>query len=167
MTPVEGWTEGRFNAFITSVLRAGMRKFPNKWKALEAACTGQGLNAATGRKAKLYKCASCGKLFVAKNVEVDHIAPVVDPVMGFTTWDSYIERLFCTTDNLQVLDKTCHKQKTSIEKSLRSPKKRSNSLLKESISTSSKPSRKSSRVKKDIRSGQSLTRKRKPTSGAG
>lgn len=119
------WTEGRYNSFITSVLRAGVRKWPNKWKALELACSGPGINEATGRKAKLYTCASCARLFTAKGVEVDHIEPVVDPKTGFTTWDNYISRLFCSTDNLQVLCKPCHKLKTLSEKKSRtSPAKK-------------------------------------------
>lgn len=119
MNPVDDWTEGRFNAFIVSVLRGGMRRFPNKWRALEAALYGSGINETTGRKAKLYTCASCAKLFTAKAIEIDHIEPVVNPVTGFTTWDDYISRLFCPTYNLQALCKPCHKQKTKEEKSLR------------------------------------------------
>lgn len=118
-SPVEGWTEGRFNSFIVSTLRAGVRRFPNKWKALEAAAHGVGLNEATGRKAKLYFCNHCAKLFTAKHIQIDHITPVVDPVVGFTTWDDYISRLFCEIENLQALCRACHKEKTKHERSTR------------------------------------------------
>lgn len=130
-SPVEDWTEGRFNSFVVSALRSGMRRFPNKWRALEAAAKGVGINEATGRKAKLYHCNHCSKLFTAKHVEVDHISPVVDPVVGFTTWDEYINRLFCETKNLQVLCKPCHKLKTLGEKQSRTKKP--------SLKTSQKP----------------------------
>lgn len=123
ISPVEGWTEGRFNSFIVSTLRAGVRRFPNKWKALEVASHGVGLNESTGRKAKLYFCNHCAKLFTAKAIEIDHITPVVDPVVGFTTWDDYISRLFCEIENLQALCKPCHKLKTAEEKQTRTGKK--------------------------------------------
>ena len=155
------WTEGRYNSFITSVLRSGARKWPNKWKALEAARNGQGVNAATGRKAMLYTCASCSKLFTAKGVEVDHIVPVVDPLEGFTTWDNYITRLFCSTDNLQVLCKPCHKVKTLCEKKQRSPAKKQKTGLKPATSTRSTRS-KSSSSPKDLVTPSGKTSVRKP-----
>lgn len=138
------WTEGRYNSFITSVLRSGVRKWPNKWKALEKACNGQGVNSATGRKAKLYSCAACSKLYTAKGVEVDHIIPVVDPATGFTTWDDYISRLFCATTNLQVLCKPCHKAKTLCEKKQRSPSNKPKTTQKRATSTRSSRSKSSS-----------------------
>lgn len=118
------WTEGRVNAFITSALRAGMRRWPAKWEALEAACVGSLVNPKTGRKAKHYKCAMCGNLFVAKDVEVDHVLPVVDPVAGFVSWDEFIKRLYCPVENLQVLDKTCHALKTTSERQARKTSKK-------------------------------------------
>ena len=127
-SPVEDWTEGRFNAFVVSALRGGMRRFPNKWRALEKALHGSGVNEATGRKAKLYTCANCAKLFTAKAIEIDHIEPVVDPKKGFTTWDEYISRLFCTVGNLQALCKPCHKQKTREEKCQRLKPKKTSTL---------------------------------------
>lgn len=113
------WTEGRINAFITSALRAGMRRWPAKWEALEAACIGSLTNPKTGRKAKHYKCAMCGNIFVAKDVEVDHVTPIVDPKTGFTTWDDFITRLYCDVGGLQVLCKPDHKRKTKDENSVR------------------------------------------------
>jgi 5-methylcytosine-specific restriction endonuclease McrA len=63
-----------------------------------------------------YKCAECKQLFVVTDVQVDHINPVVDPKKGFTTWDNFIDRMFCEMKNLQVLCKPCHKIKTDQEK---------------------------------------------------
>ena len=62
------------------------------------------------------KCASCHGEFPAKNVQVDHILPVIDPTTGFTTWDSFVENLYCEKDNLQVLCTQCHDIKTKMEK---------------------------------------------------
>lgn len=53
-----------------------------------------------------------------KDYQVDHINPVVNPTEGFRGWDQYITRLLdCSTDDLQVLCKRCHKIKTKREKS--------------------------------------------------
>lgn len=109
------WTEARRKAFVISVLRSGMRRFPNKYKALASACVGVRLNKSSGRQAKHYKCAKCRKLYPSSNVQVDHIIPVVGPE-GFTSFDTYIDRLFCSEDNLQVLCKPCHLKKSAAER---------------------------------------------------
>ena len=164
------WTQGRVNAFITSALRAGMRRWPPKWEALEAACVGPKINPKSGRPAKHYTCAMCSNLFVAKDVEVDHILPVVDPEAGFTTWDSFIERLYCPTQNLQTLCKPCHKIKTSAERTTRKTAKGGTPCEKKTSrkppsSTSSKPLKKSA-TKTPTKSGKPLRAPRKRTSVA-
>lgn len=87
------------------------------------------------RKAVRYKCASCGKLFMGKDVAVDHIDPVIPLDEEFSSWDDFVNRLFCSKDNLQVLcsykikDKkrfddelSCHHKKTQEERKLRKSK---------------------------------------------
>lgn len=110
------WTEARFRSFITSALRAASRRWPPKYMALKAAVVGRYTNKSTGKLAQHYRCASCSKLFVATDVQVDHIEPVVDPIKGFVSWDVYIDRMFCELHNLQVMCKPCHKDKTAEEK---------------------------------------------------
>jgi len=110
------WTEARFRAFIISALRAYMKRFPPKWKALKAASIGRVINKRSGRLAEHYKCASCEDNFVARDVQVDHIEPVVSPQEGFQDWWTYMNRLYCEAENLQVLCKPCHKQKTAEER---------------------------------------------------
>lgn len=110
------WTEGRKRAFIVSVLRAGSRRWPPKYETLNEAKTEKKKNTKTNRVAQHYLCAACGVDFPNTQVQVDHISPVVDVKTGFTTWDNYIDRLFCGKDNLQVLCKTCHAIKTKEEK---------------------------------------------------
>lgn len=68
-----------------------------------------------------YLCAICGNIVSPtvngkKNVAVDHIVPVVDVEEGFTTWDNYIERMFCEEDNLQLICSICHDKKTKAER---------------------------------------------------
>lgn len=116
------WTEARFRSFVTSALRAASRRWPPKFAALKAALAGSKVNKKTGRVAQHYKCAACTKQFVAADVQVDHIHPVVDPAKGFISWDSYVDRIFCELNGLQILCKPCHKEKTAKEKLLRTKK---------------------------------------------
>lgn len=52
------------------------------------------------------------------NIQVDHVIPVIGPE-GFVDWNTFIDRLFTTKDNFQVLCKACHDAKTKDEKELR------------------------------------------------
>lgn len=110
------WTEGRFNSFIKSTLRSGSQRWPPKYKALNAAKQGKKINEASGRLAEHYKCAACQGSFPAKNIQVDHIYPVIDPNIGFTTWDDVIKRMFCEQEDFQILCRECHLEKTKSEK---------------------------------------------------
>ncbi len=116
------WTDARFRSFVTSALRAASRRWPPKFKALKEAFVGRKTNKKTGKLAMHYKCAKCKKHFVATDVQVDHVLPVVDPKVGFVGWDSFIDRIFCEIENLQVLCKPCHKVKTEEEKAERKKK---------------------------------------------
>lgn len=116
------WTEARFRSFVTSALRAASRRWPPKYQALKAAFVGKKVNAKTGKMAMHYKCAECKKHFVAVDVQVDHIDPVVDPKKGFVSWDVFIDRMFVEIEKLQVLCKPCHKIKTDEEKQQRKKK---------------------------------------------
>ena len=113
------WTQGRIKSFIISVLRTGARRWPPKHECLQDAYTGQKLNPKSGRMAKHYRCAACQQEFTSKDVEVDHISPVVSVEEGFIDYNTFIERLFCTKENLQVLCIPCHRLKTKQEKKLR------------------------------------------------
>jgi 5-methylcytosine-specific restriction endonuclease McrA len=110
------WTPGRKKAFIISVLRGGTRRYPPKYLTLNLAKTDKKINSKTKRLAQHYLCNMCNQEHTAKDVQVDHIEPIVDPVKGFQTWDIFIDRLFCSADNLQVLCKPCHLIKTQLEK---------------------------------------------------
>ena len=110
------WTEGRIKSFIVSVLRAGARRWPPKFQTLEAACVGQKINAKTKRLAKHYVCNMCKEEFTSKDVEVDHISPVVSVQDGFIDWNEFIKRLYCGKENLQCLCIPCHRKKTKEER---------------------------------------------------
>jgi 5-methylcytosine-specific restriction endonuclease McrA len=83
------------------------------------------LKAARTRRG-FYTCNSCKEEVPAstrddnnkrvKNAVVDHIVPVIDPDIGWVSWDDTINRMFSEENNLQVLCYACHKLKTDDEK---------------------------------------------------
>jgi 5-methylcytosine-specific restriction endonuclease McrA len=109
------WTEGRRQGFITSVIRKGFTRWPAKFEVLKNAKLGKYINESTKRISEHYRCAICQGDFPSAMVEVDHITPVVSTTKGWTSWDSFIDNLFCDASNLQVICKTCHKKKTKLE----------------------------------------------------
>lgn len=119
------WTEAQFRAFVKNNLRSASRK----WQPIQACKK----NAHVSRG--VYRCEGCGQEVPPtyydeesrkrmKNIFVDHIVPVVDPAVGWTTWDDCIDRLFCEPSNLQLLCKSCHKEKSVEEIAIASERRR-------------------------------------------
>lgn len=111
------WTEARFKNFIVSLLRAGTRKWEPISATLKEARVSRGN----------YLCKGCNQVVPKStkvdgkrknNVTVDHIFPVVDPDVGFTSWEEYINRMFCEKENLQVLCYSCHQDKSNQERAV-------------------------------------------------
>lgn len=75
-----------------------------------------------GSKAKKlavqYLCGVCKQYVGSTHVSVDHIEPVI-PESGFTDWETFIKRLFCGAENLQVICDDCHQKKTNEEAAAR------------------------------------------------
>lgn len=149
------WTEARYRSFVTSALRSASRRWPPKYETLKEAFVDRITNKKTGKLAAHYKCASCMQLYPAKDVQVDHINPVVDPATGFVSWDVYIDRMFCEGINLQVLCTVCHKEKTGKEKDAA---KRLSASSKEVPATKRKQSRVPSKRTSSGSGGSSRTR---------
>lgn len=112
------WTKARFNSFVKSALRSASRRWPAKYECLNEAYVSTQVNSKTGRQAKHFRCNECKNLFPSKDVQVDHIESIIDPTVGFISWDETVNRLFCEKENLQVLCKDCHTVKTNAEKAL-------------------------------------------------
>jgi 5-methylcytosine-specific restriction endonuclease McrA len=106
-------------SFIKSALRGA--RWPMKYEAIKRAYEKDGINPRTGRKCKLHRCQHCRELFPQNGVQADHIIPVVGPE-GFTTWDEYIERLYCEAEGFQILCKACHAKVTKEEQEERRKK---------------------------------------------
>lgn len=95
-----------FNNWMRNVLRRTFFRWRERTGALHAAKIAR----------NEYKCAICSKIFSHKEIRVDHIDPVVDPKIGFVNWDTYITRLFCKKEDLQILCISCHQIKSNREK---------------------------------------------------
>lgn len=111
------WTEAAFNSFVKNNLRRASIKWAPISDCLKEARVRRGI----------YECNNCKEEVTAsikhpdtgkrlKNAIVDHIKPIIDPAVGFTTWDDCINRMFCEPENLQVLCRDCHEKKSNEEK---------------------------------------------------
>lgn len=108
------WTEARYRSFVKGGLRSISQRWPPKYTVLNEAKTTKKINPKSGRIAQHFRCAKCLDDFPQKEVEVNHIVPVI-PLSGFDTWDGVIERMFCEKGLLEVLCKPCHKSITKEE----------------------------------------------------
>lgn len=60
-----------------------------------------------------YLCAECGRTYSLASVEVDHIKPLSKARGGkLHTWAASVSRLLLDPENLQVLCRSCHSDKT-------------------------------------------------------
>ena len=124
------WTEARFRTFIKSTLRSATGKWGPKNRCKSNARVSRGK----------YLCAECkqigpttlpappGKKRRINNAIVDHIDPIIDPAVGFRTWDEVINKMFCELDNLQLLCHKCHTIKTAEERDIATMRRRSERL---------------------------------------
>ncbi len=111
------WTDSQFNTFIRNQIRGATKRWNPVHVVMKAANRGRGL----------YECNGCHEVVPVtvrkdgarvKNVFVDHIDPVVDPLVGFVSFDEYIKRMFVEREGLQVLCSDCHTIKTNNERGL-------------------------------------------------
>jgi len=98
---------------LKDFLIRGLRALSYKWQARSEA----------KKKARvsrgIYECASCKDNWRNKDICLDHIDPVIDPVEGFKDWNEYIRRLFCDAEGFQVLCRDCHLKKSRAENEIR------------------------------------------------
>jgi len=104
-------------SIIKGALRRTFSRTPIVREVLEASVhpTKKGI-----RGGKQYVCAKCNEAFPGKNVQIDHIKDVIDLIpMKHISYDMLVTNLFCPKENLQVLCKTCHDEKTKVARELR------------------------------------------------
>jgi len=52
-------------------------------------------------------------------MRLDHIQPVVNPEVGFESWDVFIKRLFVEADGYRSICKACHEKITAEQRLIR------------------------------------------------
>ena len=121
------------NSAIRSAVRRAFSRSPLVQEVLRDVRIEEPKYNKDGRKSKkpavFYICAACRMKFKGKHTAVDHIDPVVVPKQGFVDWNTFISRLWCKKENLQVLcsykltekhlyndETSCHYKKTQEEK---------------------------------------------------
>jgi len=100
-----------------SFIRSGLRQKSRWWKPitqckLEAKRPYKGTNK---RQKFEYQCNECKNWYQEKLINVDHIVPA-GSLNCANDLPAFVERLFCETDNLQVLCEACHNVKTQNER---------------------------------------------------
>jgi hypothetical protein len=106
------WTESQFWGFIRSTLRSKSR-----WWLPILECKKSARRAYKGENKRQkweYLCNSCNLYFQEKFVSVDHVLPV-GTLKCANDLPQFVENLFCSQENLQVLCKTCHDVKTKLD----------------------------------------------------
>lgn len=85
-----------------------------------------------------YRCEGCneevpaslpppeGKKRRIKNIVADHIVPIVDPKVGFVSWDEWISRAFVELDGYQALCHKCHTEKSNEERRIAALRRKNN-----------------------------------------
>lgn len=108
------------------------------------------------KDAVCYLCNVCKEYRGSTKVTVDHILPVISVEDGFINWDTFVDRLYCGKDNLQVICDDCHQVKTNAERLERTIRKEYTLLTKITIKITTNESI----TKDDIKFIKKLTPKR-------
>lgn len=95
--------------FAINVLRRGSYKHWARWQATNKNKIGR----------NEYFCNECGVIGGRKDVQLDHIIPVIPVETGWDSFDGFIERLYCEVEGYAVLCLDCHKIKSHKENSQR------------------------------------------------
>lgn len=113
------WTTARFRSFAMSALRRA--QWPAKFKSIDKAFIGNGINTKTGKPCKLHKCPICEQVHPKGNMHADHINSVIpldhkweNCFLGYD-WNEVMRNLWCEVDGFQPICKDCHKAKTKQE----------------------------------------------------
>ena len=109
-------------SFALNALRRSTYKWAGRWIAEKRSHVGRGE----------YLCEDCGQILSKKETQMDHVIPVIDPVLGWQGFDSVIERMLVPPEGWQRLCIYCHDLKTKAENSVRSVVKKENKAKKDS-----------------------------------
>lgn len=123
------WTTAKFFGFIRSGLREKFNRWPPKYQAIKQSSRtvqvtddhGGFVRYKSGKKvgeiktANEYQCNECKNYFKQTEVQVDHKEPA-GTLKDFNDLPTFVEKMFCSVEDLQVLCKPCHQSKTNKEK---------------------------------------------------
>ncbi len=115
-----------------NLLKGSMRRVFARSELRRAALERNAIEHSDPKRPRVTKwvwCDCCGEVFPRYLAQVDHIMPLVplDKTLEDMSWDEVVDRLWCSIDNLSVLQLTCHKQKSKIERVERSKLKKQRS----------------------------------------
>jgi 5-methylcytosine-specific restriction endonuclease McrA len=122
------WTEAKYKSFIKGNLRSATRKWAPISKCLTNARTRRGFYLCNGCKQEVPNTIKDENGKRVKNALVDHINPIIDPAVGWVSWDETIERMFTEIENLQVLCHACHQEKSNAEKAVAKQRRLENTI---------------------------------------
>ena len=119
------WTAARKKGFIVSALRSAFQRWGPKQQCIKNARTRRGF----------YECQECKQEVPASiinektgkrqsNILADHMAPIVDPSVGFVDYNTWIDRAYVEADGFQALCRACHDTKTAEERQVATERKR-------------------------------------------
>ena len=111
-------------AAFWSMIRSALRQKSRWWKPVSQ-CKQESKRAYKGKNKRQkweYQCNKCKGWFKSDEVNVDHIEPA-GSLNCAEDLPVFVETLFCEQNNLQVLCKTCHDEKTKLERQLKQFKK--------------------------------------------
>ena len=107
------WGDGEYtDAAFWGFIRSTLRRKSMHWKPIRnAKLKARRKYVGPNKRAKWeYECAECRGWFMDKDVEVDHIHECGS--LTRETAGEFIARLFCGSEGLRVVCKTCHNKKT-------------------------------------------------------
>ena len=105
------WSMAKYRAFIRSAMRKAWMRWPPKYECLRAA---RRPYVGPNKKQKWEaQCAHCHNWFMLKDVAVDHVRPW-GSIVGLSLEEAWA-RLLVGIENLQVLCRDCHAEKTKNE----------------------------------------------------
>lgn len=108
--------DSKKKSFVINGLRRLSYRWPGRWLAEK--------RSKVGRNQYCCENPDCGVIVGKRETSMDHTIPVVDPEKGFTTFDEYIDRMFCDQTLFKRLCHSCHDEKTQKENSVRKETRR-------------------------------------------
>jgi len=110
-----------FSWYPRNEVKAAAKRFPATFE-----CKSCGILVYEGSSKENYDniCNQTTSRVIMGKTVMDHIYPVVPPMEGFTTWDSYINQLFCSKEGFQLLCSECSEKKTRLEQEERKRNKK-------------------------------------------